>query len=455
MLNISPERVTKYISQQEYIALKRVEVPATNKLFLKLLGAFFLILFIMMFMPWTQNIISKGKVTALSPDQRPTTINSVIAGRIEKWYVQEGDYVEKGDTILNISEIKDDYFDPNLLERTERQLSAKELSVTSYNEKVDALDNQVAALREALQLKLEQTQNKLKQAKLKANSDSIELEAAKVNLEIAEQQFERMEQLYEEGLKSLTDLEKRKLTLQKTQAEAIAKENKLLESRNEILNARVELSAVRTEYQDKIAKARSDKFTALSNVYAAEGDVAKLQNQYKNYAVRTGYYFITANQNGYITQAIQSGIGEVIKEGEAVISIMPATYTLAVEMYVEPIDLPLIQKGQEVRIQFDGWPAIVFSGWPNTSFGTFGGTVYAIDNFVSKNGLYRVLVAPDESDHEWPDALRVGAGAYSMALLNTVPLGYELWRQINGFPPDYYTEVQSGDDAPKDKAEKK
>jgi hypothetical protein len=110
-------------------------------------------------------------------------------------------------------------------------------------------------------------------------------------------------------------------------------------------------------------------------------------------------------------------------------------------MYIKPIDLPLIEKGSPVRIQFDGWPAIVFSGWPNTSYGTYGGKVFAIDNFISDNGKYRVLVAPDPNDHEWPTALRVGAGANNMLLLKDVPIWYELWRQINGFPPDYYKPV--------------
>jgi adhesin transport system membrane fusion protein len=35
-------------------------------------------------------------------------------------------------------------------------------------------------------------------------------------------------------------------------------------------------------------------------------------------------------------------------------------------------------------------------------------------------------------------ALRVGSGAEGIALLNNVPLWYEVWRQLNGFPPDYY-----------------
>ena len=105
---------------------------------------------------------------------------------------------------------------------------------------------------------------------------------------------------------------------------------------------------------------------------------------------------------------------------------------------MHPIDLPLIRKGQDVRIQFDGWPAIVFSGWPGSSIGTYAGEVFAIDNFISENGKYRVLVKPREGQHPWPDALRVGSGTKNILLLGDVPIWYEIWRQINGFPPDFY-----------------
>ena len=438
MLNISTNSIGDRVNRSKYSALDRVEKKSSGKVLIRIITFSLIGALIIMFLPWTQNIGARGNVTALRPDQRPQTIHSIIAGRIEKWYVQEGDFVEKGDTILYISEIKDNYFDPNLLTRTKEQLTAKELAVKSYMEKVKALDNQIDALATTSDLKLEQAKNKLKQAHLKVTSDSISYQASITNFNIAQEQYARQEKLYESGLKSLTDLEKRKLTLQKTQAEMISYENKLLSSKNDVINAKVELNSIRTKYRESIAKAESDKYSAMSNMYDAETTVSKLQNQYMNYSVRTGLYYITAPQDGYVTQAIQTGLGETIKEGASIVSIMPSNYSLAVEMYVKPLDLPLLDKGQHVRIQFDGWPAVVFSGWPNTSYGTYGGYVYAIDNFISPNGKYRVLVAPDPDDHEWPDALRVGAGTRNMVLLKNVSIWYELWRNINGFPPDYY-----------------
>lgn len=450
MLNITHNSINNRLKKSEMPSLERLEKRRTGIKLLRLLGILALLFLIIMLLPWTQNIRARGNVTALRPDQRPQTIHSVIPGRIEKWFVREGEFVRKGDTILYISEVKDEYFDPSLLENTKMQLAAKELTVTSYMEKVKALDGQIDAMIFTRELKLEQANNKLEQARLKIMSDSIDLQAANINYEIAVEQFRRMEQLYKDGLKPLTDLEARKLKMQETQAKQISQQNKLLTSKNEAINARVEITTIAAEFRDKIAKAESEKYTALSSMYDAEATVTKLQNTYTNYSVRIGMYYITAPQDGYITKAIQSGIGETIKEGEELISIMPDQPMLAVEMYVDPIDLPLMALGQHVRIQFDGWPAVVFSGWPDISYGTYGGEVVAIDNFISENGKYRILLAPDPTDNPWPTGIRVGAGASSMALLKDVPIWYELWRKINGFPPDYYEPMESSG-AEKDK----
>jgi adhesin transport system membrane fusion protein len=438
MLNISNTSINKHIDRNRYASLRNAEARISTKVLRNALYIFFGFAFLFMFVPWTQNIRAGGNVTTLKPDQRPQTIHSVIGGRIEKWFVQEGDFVSKGDTILYVSEVKDEYFDPQLLGRTEEQLKAKEMSVDSYMGKVKALDNQVDALVQTAALKLKQVKNKYKQSELKVVADSMDYQADKINYEIAKSQFDRFKGLYDNGLKSLTDLENKRNSMQKAQAEMISGENKLLTSRNELINAEVELVSIQAQYRDDIAKAESEKYTAMSSMYDAEAVVTKLQNQYMNYSIRTGLYYITAPQDGYITKAIQSGIGETVKEGTPIVSIMPSQYDLAVAMYVKPVDLPLLEKGAPVRVQFDGWPAIVFSGWPNTSYGTYGGKVFAIDNFISDNGKYRVLVAPNPNEHPWPDALRVGAGATNMMLLKDVPIWYELWRQINGFPPDYY-----------------
>jgi len=438
MLNISHNKLNKTFNMQDFKSGAKVLKNKYNKHFNRFLLAFAFFGMMVLFLPWTQNITAKGLVTTLRLNQRPQTIQSPIPGKIEKWFVQEGDFVKMGDTILEISEIKSEYFDPNLVSRTNDQLKAKSSSVISYDEKIKALDRQINALMTERALKLKQTQNKLLQSRLKVKSDSIDLQAAQTQIEIVERQYNRIVTLQDEGLKAVKDVEEKRLKLQEAQAKLISQENKYLASKNEVLNAEMEISSVEASYSDKISKAQSDKYTAQSSQFDTQAQVSKLENEYSNYEIRNKLRYITASQDGYINKVLRGGIGVTFKEGESLVGIMPAQIDLAVESFVDPIDLPLLHIGEKVRIQFDGWPAIVFSGWPNVSYGTYGGEVVAIENFISDNEKYRVLLAPDKEDNPWPSAIRVGSGAYTMALLDDVPIWFELWRKINGFPPNFY-----------------
>lgn len=398
---------------------------------------------LLMFLPWTQNIRAKGKVTTLRQEHRPQQINTIIGGKVENWFVKEGDYVKKGDTILQLSEIKADYLDPKLLERTGEQISAKQSSVAYYQSKINATENQIGALQASLTAKLNQLQSKLLQAAVKIRSDSADLVAAENDWKIASFQYNRQKVMYDSGLVSLTQLENRNQAYQSAVAKKISAENKYYASKQEQSILQLEISAVQQEYAEKVSKAESDKYGSLSMVATGAGDIAKLQNQYASYAIRNGMYYVIAPQSGQIIRARTSGIGEVVKEGEMLVHIVPDQLDYAVELYVRPVDLPLVSIGHEVRFVFDGFPAVVFSGWPEASYGTFAGIVSAVESDVSENGKFKVLIKEDSSYRKWPKELRMGTGANGIALLKNVPIWYELWRNINSFPPDYYQTTKS------------
>lgn len=404
----------------------------------RFLFAIFLVFLVLLFLPWTQNIVGKGYVTTLQPDKRPQSIQSPIPGRIEAWFVREGDLVNKGDTLLKISEVKSDYFDPELLLRTAQQLKAKEKSVKAYAEKRTALEAQIIALELEMELKLSQAENKQQQILLYVENDSLKLEAAKTDRNIAEIRLNRVNSLSKQGLKATREVEEKQLNLRKIEAAFIGASNNFLNAKNEVQIASSEIKRLQASFQEKLAKVKSEKATAASLQYEAEGAVAKLKNTLANYKKRQALQYITAPQKGYINKALKGGLGETFKEGDKIVSIMPEDYQIAVETYIRPIDMPLLKVGESARVEFDGWPAIVFSGWPNASYGTYGAKVVAIENYISENDLYRVLLAPDPEDNPWPEQVRIGSGARTIALLSRVPVWYEIWRQLNGFPPQYY-----------------
>lgn len=440
MLNLSPNTIDRrrllgYSAFGEIMTINK-----TKKITYWLLAIGILVI-VIVFLPWTQNIVTKGKVTTLRPEQRPQSVFSTIPGRIEVWYVREGETVKAGDTLAYLSEIKSDYLDDQLLQRTQAQVDAKQASRRAYGEKADALGEQLNAIGQALRFKLEQTQNKVKQYGFKATADSMAVDASQTAYQVALNQYNRTDTLYQQGIKSLTDVENKRNKLQETTAKLIANQNKYLSTKNELLNAQIELSTIQSEYANKMAKVRSDRSSALSNRFDAESQLAKLEIQYASYERRSQFYYIIAPQSGYITKIHKKGIGELAKETEPLLSIMPENPELAIETYVRPMDYPLLKNGQIALLVFDGWPAFVFSGWPNQSYGAFRGKVIAVDNVANENGLYRILILPyEESNKPWPIELRVGTGAQVSLLLNDVPLWYEFWRQLNGFPPDYYEE---------------
>ena len=332
MLNISQNRISRDFEQERYYSFQEVlYIPLARSLAYWLVGILvgFLVL---LFFPWTQNITAKGNLTALQPNQRPQTIESTIDGRIERWFVSEGDTVQPGDTIVFLSEIKDDYFDSLLVPRTEGQAIAKENSAESYQEKAKALAQQVEFLMAIMELKVDQLTNKVEQAELKVVSDSIDLVAADIALEIAEIQLARWDSLFNKvGSKSRTEFEAKRNKQQDAQAKRLSQSNKLNIARRELINARIELRNVRNEYQEKIAKARSDRQSALSSQFDSEASAMKLRIQASNYEQRVDFRYITAPQRGFVNRALKPGIGETVKAGEAVVSILPLNYDLAAD----------------------------------------------------------------------------------------------------------------------------
>ncbi|WP_113653658.1 HlyD family secretion protein [Pedobacter namyangjuensis] len=392
-----------------------------------------------LFLPWKQTIPGRGKVTALRPQDRPQTIQNQIGGRIEGWFVSEGQEVKKGDTILLISETSQSYFDPQLSERLQEQLEAKRGSEQAAAQKMTATQAQIGALNRGLQFQLISAENKVQQSINYVQSDSADLVAVKQLFRVSQARLERYEQGFKDGLFSLTDIETRRLNVQNDQAKLIAQENKLNSSKQGLLNARIELDNIRAKYQESLAKAQSDMGSALSGKASAQGDIAKLRNEIANVGFRQGLYAVRAPQDGYIIKTLKAGLGENIKDGESIATLQPKNPLVAAEIYVDAMDVPLIENNKNVRVQFEGWPSVQFSGWPSVAVGTFAGQVFSTDRAASADGKYRVLVRQmtpvPANDEPWPTQLRQGSGVFGRVILNSVPVWYEIWRQLNGFPP--------------------
>jgi multidrug resistance efflux pump len=444
MIDNTEEAASKKYSA--YNAIYSVDIESRIK---NIFWVLFFVLVFILFVPWTQNINTSGIVTTQFQEQRPQQINSIIPGKIIKWWVKEGDFVQKGDTIVELADTKDDYLDPRLIERTNDQLVAKKQKVDFYDSKITNIKGQLVAIEEGFKLKEAAIKNKIQQLERKILIDSAELSAAKIDLEVGTNQYNRAGKMLNDGIISLVDYERRTQSFNKAKAGFQEKQQKFLNTKQDVLIARIELNTLKQDINDKLFKLKGDIDNSNTEKSTVIAEVAKNENELSNYRIRGGQKWLLAPQTGQIIKAKKAGINEIVKEGEMIVEIVPNSFKYAVELFVKPMDLALINKGQDVRLQFDGYPAIVFSGWPNSSYGTFAGKISAIETNRNENGQFRVLIIPDMTEKNWPSNLKIGTGAQGFALLNDVPIWYELWRQLNGFPPDFYTIEVKGKDIKK------
>ncbi|MEQ9413211.1 MAG: biotin/lipoyl-binding protein, partial [Cyclobacteriaceae bacterium] len=262
MLESSNRSVDEQMDHDSLYSLRSLRTPPGGKLLAKWLLGFSLLFLLLLFLPWQQNIRGNGNVTALDPMNRPQTIETVIAGQVQKWFVREGDLVRKGDTIITISEVKEKYFDPLMMERLQQQITAKENSLASKDQKAKALERQVNALRNSLKLKLEQA--------------TAILQAEKIRFQNAENQLQRNKKLYEAGNIPLTKYQEFEYKFQETQAV--------------YLNAQLDLGRVEADYLDKISKAESELNNTRAEAFDTQGEIVKARNEFTNVEMRNAQY---------------------------------------------------------------------------------------------------------------------------------------------------------------------
>ncbi len=175
---------------------------------------------------------------------------------------------------------------------------------------------------------------------------------------------------------------------------------------------------------------------AFKNAQSSEAQALANYTQMQSKLTRQETQLVTAPSDGTIVRLLIGTTSVVVAQGQVLAIFVPKSDALSAQVFIRGNDLPLVYEGRKVRLQFEGWPAIQFSGWPSIAVGTFGGVVSVVDQTANPNGLFRVIVVP-QAGEKWPASrfIRQGTRVNAWILLNNVALGYELWRQFNGFPP--------------------
>ncbi|HXH73666.1 MAG TPA: HlyD family efflux transporter periplasmic adaptor subunit [Bacteriovoracaceae bacterium] len=175
---------------------------------------------------------------------------------------------------------------------------------------------------------------------------------------------------------------------------------------------------------------------AYKNAQSGEASALSTYTQSQSKLTRQQTQLVTAPTDGTIVRLLVGASSVVVNQGQTVAIFVPTSTELSAQVFIRGNDLPLVHEGRKVRLQFEGWPAIQFSGWPSVAVGTFAGVVSVVDQSATPEGFFRVIIVPGKGT-KWPASrfIRQGTRVNAWILLNNVALGYELWRQFNGFPP--------------------
>ncbi|QDU49552.1 HlyD family secretion protein [Gimesia panareensis] len=423
-------------------------------LFLMLIATILL----MMFAPWQQSVTGTGNVLAYSPDQRQQVIQATIKGKLARWgdEIYENAQVQKGQVIAEIRDLDESYaarLDMQLLnsrqavtaaqqhlEASQRALEASKTIVDSYRDQVQAYETVKQETIAAQDSYIEVAAKKVKAEQQKL----LELEAAIPQLQA---EFDRMKTLYAENNIALQKLQEVQRKLKEAMSKAKGAEFYYAAAKDELAGKQSERNAKIQKAQAEIDKAKALLRKANGDVSKAESDIAKSRQELNKAekdvldmqvkVSRQQNQIIKAPFDGYIVHITPNLGTAILKQGDPICTIVPFTKDRSVQIWLDGNDAPLVEPGRHVRLQFEGWPAIQFAGWPSVAVGTFGGEVVSVDAIDDGRGKFRILVRPDPDDQPWPQDrfLRQGVRANAWVLLNQVPLWYEVWRKLNGFPP--------------------
>ncbi|MBN8732431.1 MAG: HlyD family efflux transporter periplasmic adaptor subunit [Acidobacteria bacterium] len=390
---------------------------------------FFLVMAVALgFVPWQQNLPGAGRVVAYAPLERQQTIDTPVEGRVLRWHVIEGTQVKAGDLVAEITDN-----DPEILDRLLREREALAQRMRFLEDRERSLGERIQGLDGSRRNALDGAVQRIGMAEERVRQGERAVEAAEATLTAARLNYNRQKQLASRGLastrmvevatmdhdKSIADLERARAALQ-----AARVERKALEADRE---------KVLTDFDASINDAKASRSSAQSEIANVRGSMQQMDMR----VARQSTQRVLAPRNGTILRLLAQPGSELLKSGDPLAAFVPDTQESVVELWVNGNDMPLIAAGDTVRLQFEGWPAVQWVGWPSVAVGTFGGKVLLVDATDNGLGKFRLLVAPDPNDEPWPSRrwLRQGVRTNGWVMLNVVPLGYELWRQFNGFPP--------------------
>jgi membrane fusion protein, adhesin transport system len=393
-----------------------------------LLALWALAVLVLALTPWQQTAQGAGRVIAYVPEERQQNLEAPIEGRVLRWHVREGSRVKQGDPIVELSDN-----DPEILTRLRSEREAVEARLDSARARAQALASRIGALEASRDNALAAAESRVVMAAQRVVAAEQAVTLAQAHLRAAQLNVDRQKALAAGGLTSRRQLELTELEVTRSETELERARVALAAAKSERVALDSDRLKVDTDANAAIDDAHASRAAAEAEVANASAELARIEVRLARQAAQS----VVAPRSGSVFRIIANGhTGEIVKAGDVLATLVPDTSDRAVELWVSGNELPLLREGGEARVQFEGWPALQFSGWPSVAVGSFAGRVSLVDAADDGAGKFRVLIVPTP-EAPWPEPiyLRQGVRALGWIQLGTVRVGYELWRQFNGFPP--------------------
>lgn len=387
----------------------------------------FIILTVMLFLPWQQTVKGEGTLIANDPTQRDYNVLATLDGFIDEFYVKENQFVKQGDKLFKIVDIDKDY--SQKLDSIETSSKAR---YANTEEQIDNIEDKKNNLKKYLQLGLDVFIQKRTQSDRKIESLEFKKVSLVKNYEVEKLNLERIELLYKDGIESKRDFEMAQNRYVKADAE-------LKKIDLDIQIEKNNLDILRKE-EDKFLNETKNHLKVLDNAsLSSRGQLNSINQEMQINRLNSSRYKsgeVVAQKDGYVQRIFQNDKHKLIHKGDEVMHFSPKVGKKIIMLKVSDFNMPLIKEGLPVRIRFYGWPALQVSGWPTIKYGTFGGTIKYVEMNSHEKGFFYARIEEDTKE-PWPkgDNLRIGTQSTVWVRLATVPIWYQIWRLMNAFPP--------------------
>jgi biotin carboxyl carrier protein len=408
-----------------------------TKLLLILLGLIGLI-------PWTQTVTVTGQISAYSPYDRPQHIESRIAGRVKRWHILEGLRVKAGELLLELEDIDPLYMAPDLVARWEQQRTALKGARTAALDRAEQLNQRIAHMIRVLETAVPSAGARVQEGEKRVLGGEQRLLAARIAAETAQLNVDRQKELAVRGLVSQRDLEvsiQAAIASQSELAGAQAALDQAQQGANALMFNQAHIEA---DAGQRLQQAYAERAAALAQAARASDELAAAGLNLSNAQERRAASRVYAPVDGTVVRMARLGPGETVKVGDVLINMSPASKDPALQVMADSIDAPLLRPGRQVHLLFYGTPAVPLEAWPEEMAGTFEGVIQVVDQVPDDRGKFRLWVAPDPEDRQWPEQqhVRQGTPVMGWVIAERVPLILELLRRIEWLPEGPATGVE-------------